>query len=78
MAYKPCQHLELHNGATARKGFVYRCSIVIALPVLPASITKSYGWEATARIFSSSGWRSGVTKEDCAACPLYAPKEAPR
>ena len=76
MAYRPCQYLVIQPGKAVRKGDAYRCNVVVPLPDLPASMTKTYDWPRTARVFHDPVARSYVGKEDCAECPLYSPASA--
>lgn len=63
MAYRPCKHLDLKPGETARKGYVYNCLYPLPEPVFPVSVTMNYSYK----------WpplRCHVEKIDCERCPL--------
>lgn len=70
----PCTHAHITPGKNGkivmRKYSVYPCLIPAPeLPVLPASITKAYG-------FNWPPHRSYVSKEDCEQCPCWASRSS--
>ena len=73
MAYVKCKWLETY-GRKVMASYVFPCLCPAPeLPPMPASITKSYGYEAP-----GSRRRSHVSKSDCADCPCYAPPPTPQ
>ncbi|MGX7874414.1 hypothetical protein ACVDG5_018130 [Mesorhizobium sp. ORM6] len=70
----PCQYAEIQPNRAGkivmRANAVWPCTAPLAdLPPLPASITKSYGYNWPPR-------RAYVDRDDCAECPCWTAREA--
>lgn len=63
-----CKHLNVKPDADGvmrvRKNSVHACGVPVAVPTLPASITKHYN-------FRWPPERGYVSASDCAECPLF-------
>ncbi len=68
MAYVRCKHLDADHVRAIREDHAFRCKVEIPMPVFPVSVTKEY-------TFKWPPSRSYVSKEHCARCPLFEPKD---
>ncbi|MGZ2374941.1 hypothetical protein ACVI3U_002844 [Sinorhizobium medicae] len=68
---KPCKFVDIKPDARGRivmrKDYAYPCAAPLPDVALPTSITASDGRRAAGR---------HITKDDCAACPCWTPREA--
>jgi hypothetical protein len=68
MSCRQCRYLDVPpdklGRVTARKDKAYRCTVELPPPLVPVSVSKSYGWR----------WppsRSAMSANDGEGCPFY-------